>query len=125
MLLFTEVKEAFKEEQPEYNPGIMWFWNDDISENEISYQLERFREQDIVEFFIHPMYGFRIDYLSERYFQLIRYAVNEAGRLGMKFWIYDEYNWPSGTAGLKVCEDHPELTQRLLQLVETHQIGSG
>jgi len=45
------------------------------------------------------MYGFPADYLSEEMFEAIGWAVDEAKKHGMRFWIYDEYNWPSGAAG--------------------------
>jgi hypothetical protein len=32
-------------------------------------------------------------------------------------WIYDEMNWPSGTADHRVLREHPELAQRYLEAV--------
>jgi len=42
-----------------------------------------------------------VPYLSEAYFDCYRLAVEEAKRLGLHVWLYDEYNWPSGTAAEK------------------------
>lgn len=117
-LSFNELLESFKNGYPEYNPAVMWFWNDEICESEITYQLERFKENGIFEFFIHPMYGFKVVYMSDRYFQLIRYAVSEAKRLNMKFWIYDEYNWPSGSAGGFLLRNEPWTRSTVLRMVD-------
>ena len=91
--------EHFREPQREYYPVNMWFWDDKITEDEISFQLDKFLEMGIYQIFIHPMWGTTVDYLSDEFFSLIAYMVAEAKRRGQKYWIYDEYNWPSGPAG--------------------------
>jgi hypothetical protein len=123
-LSFMELKKDFKNGRPECNPAVMWFWNDCINEHEISYQLEKFKEKSIFEFFIHPMYGLKVDYLSNRYFQLIRHAVDEAKRLSMKFWIYDEYNWPSGSAGGYLLKDEPWTRSVVLRMADA-EVAAG
>ena len=57
----------FRDPSGEYMPLLMWFWNDDITEAEITFQMEKMREQNITNFFIHPASGFDIPYLSDRY----------------------------------------------------------
>ena len=39
-------------------------------------------------------------------------TLDEARRLRMQIWLYDEYNWPSGGAGGRVTDGHPELYPR-------------
>ncbi len=92
----------------EYRPVVMWFWNDSIEEEEIRRQIDGFYEQRIYQFYIHPLSGFEIEYLSERFFELVGVAIEHASKLGMKFWIYDEYNWPSGMVGGKLLREYPE-----------------
>ncbi|MBR5218687.1 MAG: hypothetical protein IKV89_03050 [Clostridia bacterium] len=106
-----KLMEGFKNPTTETTPAIMWFWNSDINEEGIAFQLEKFREQGIVNFFIHPAGGMRVMYLSDRFFELIKFAVDEAKRTGMKFWIYDENDWPSGMAGGLLREKYPEYRQ--------------
>ena len=108
---------AFREPSGEYSPLLMWFWNDVITEEQITFQMEKMREQNITNFFIHPAGGFAIEYLSDRYMELIQYVVREAKRLDMHYWIYDEYEFPSGSAGGILCEKYPEHKQKIL-LVE-------
>jgi hypothetical protein len=99
----------------EYRPHLMWFWNAPLEEAEIRGQIRGFHGAGILDFYIHPMFGFPVDYLSEVMFEAIGWAIDEARRLGMRFWIYDEYNWPSGAAGGYVFRDHPERRQPVLQ----------
>ncbi len=113
---------AFHDPDLAYEPVMMWFWNDDVTEERITWQLEKFRQQNITNFFIHPALGFQIEYLSDRYMELIQYVVREAKRLGMYYWIYDEYEFPSGTAGGILCRDYPEYRQKEVR-VEDHKLN--
>ncbi|HBP37434.1 MAG TPA: hypothetical protein DD640_01590 [Clostridiales bacterium] len=106
-----------------YRPSVMWFWNDEIRKDEITFQLEQFLSQGIYDFFIHSMYGLTLDYLSDEFFDLIRFTVAEAKRLGLKFWIYDEFNWPSGQAGGKVIEKHPWARACAIQKTDGRKAG--
>lgn len=113
----NKLVEGFKNPPKEYNPAVMWFWNGDISEEGITYQLEKYREQEIYDFFIHPAKGTNLEYLSDRYMELIKYVVKEAKRLGMRYWMYDEYEYPSGTVGGQLLEQYPHFKQRELYSV--------
>ncbi|MBQ5607766.1 MAG: PHP domain-containing protein, partial [Oscillospiraceae bacterium] len=62
--------------------------------------------------------GFAVEYLSDRYMELIQYVVKEAKRLGMYYWIYDEYEFPSGSAGATLCQKYPEHMQKYLGVEE-------
>ncbi len=104
--------ETFRNPHTDYGPVVMWFWNDYITKEGITFQLEKFREENITDFFIHPAVGFSVEYLSDHYMELIRFVVQEAKRLGMHYWIYDEYEYPSGTAGGILCRDYPQYRQK-------------
>ena len=67
------------------------------------------------------MYGFPADYLSEEMFEAIGWAVDEAKKHGMRFWIYDEYNWPSGAAGGYLIRDNPD--RRMLVVLRRRASG--
>ncbi len=113
---------AFQNPDLDYEPVMMWFWNDEVTEERITWQMEKFRQQNITNFFIHPALGFPIEYLSDRYMELIQYVVKEAKRLGMYYWIYDEYEFPSGTAGGILCRDYPQYRQKEVR-VEDHKLN--
>jgi hypothetical protein len=55
-------------------------------------------------------------YLSPEWFRLWKVALDEAERLDMKLWIYDENSYPSGFAGGLVPETMPESQGRGLVL---------
>lgn len=102
-----QLQEILKNGCEGYTPAVMWFTSGNINKKEMTRQIEGFREQGMKDFFLHPNSDTWGDYLGEYFFDMIRHAVEEAKRLGMNFWIYDEYRWPSGTAGGQVLEEAP------------------
>ena len=86
-----------------------WCWNGRMRRPEMERQLDSFAERGILEFFLYPNYGLEDpDFLSEEWFDLVGWTIGACKSRGMAFWIYDELNWPSGTAGGRIPRDHPE-----------------
>lgn len=98
---------AFATPPPTSRPHAFWFWNGKLTEDELSRQLDEMRGNGVEEFFIHPRQGLGGEfgvtenayYLSEDYFDKVTFVVEQAKRRGMKAWLYDDLNWPSGFAG--------------------------
>lgn len=61
---------------------------------------------------------FDAPYLGKEYMDHYVYAVNKAKENGIDVWIYDEAGWPSGGAGGKVVEGHPEFARHILSTRE-------
>lgn len=102
-----DIKKNFRDGVDGYTPATMWFTMGNIDKREMSYQIEGFKKAGINDFFIHPSNRTQGDYLGDYFFRMINHAASEAQRLGMNYWIYDEYNWPSGVAGGQVFRDAP------------------
>src|SRR5271157_6048799 len=51
-------------------------------------------------------------YLSPEHINQVKFVVREAAKRGMKLWIQDEYDYPSGFAGGKISEQYPQLTMQ-------------
>lgn len=85
-----------------------WFWNDYLTKEEIQWQIREMANKGIKGFFIHSRQGLKQPYLSERFFQLIDLAIEEAEKYGLIVNIYDEYPYPSGIAGGEVILGKPE-----------------
>jgi hypothetical protein len=51
-------------------------------------------------------------YLSPEHINQVKFVVQEAAKRGMKLWIQDEYDYPSGFAGGKISQQYPELTMQ-------------
>lgn len=94
------LSELFERIPDEYRPLTMWFWSGEIRPDEIRRQLDEFKAQGIAGAFICATWGFRdVPYLSPEYLRLVAFTAAEAKKRGLKLWLYDELNWPSGIAG--------------------------
>ncbi|MDQ4100433.1 MAG: hypothetical protein M3121_08035 [Chloroflexota bacterium] len=104
-------------EVPERDYGIypFWFLNGELDPEEMRYQLREFREKGMPGIILHGRFGLELPYLGPDYREGIKLAIEEATRLGLTTWIYDEMNWPSGTADGQVLRERPDLAQRYLE----------
>jgi hypothetical protein len=105
---FAELRQAFASPPAGYSTAPFFVWNGEITETEIDAYLADYNAKGIRAFFIHPRPGLITPYLSERWFSLVRHTVEEAARLGMEAWLYDENSYPSGFAGGNVAAEMPE-----------------
>lgn len=107
--------------------GIMpfWFWNGEMDYEEMEYQLREYYAKGIPAIYIHARFGINdhVPYLSGDWFDRVKFTIEKAQEIGLQVWVYDEYNWPSGTAGQTIMRDKPELTNRYLELVEDNIPG--
>lgn len=102
-----ELSRALFENPPsEYRGTPFWSWNCRVTKELITEQLENFRKMGFGGAHLHPRTGLDVPYLSEEYFDLIRFAGEECKRLGLLCWLYDEDRYPSGAAGGLVTEDN-------------------
>ena len=89
----------------EYKPIPFWSWNDQLEPAVLRRQIRWMRDQGIGGFFMHARGGLKTPYLSSEWMESIEACCNEAEKLNMNAWIYDENGWPSGFAGGKLLED--------------------
>lgn len=110
------LREAFRAPADEFSPIPFWFWNDELTEEEILRQMDEFQERGIAGFVIHPRKGLprTIEYLSDRYMHFVRFAVEEAAKRGMEVILYDEAMYPSGAAHGLVVKENPAWASRCL-----------
>ncbi len=109
--------ERFRKPPREYGILPFWFLNGELAPDEMRYQLGELRAHGMSGVILHGRYGLEMPYLGPEYLERIRLAVGEAHRLGLKTWIYDEMNWPSGTADGRVLRAQPGLAQRYLECI--------
>ncbi len=114
----ANIKALFKEPPREYSTGPLWVWNDLLTEQQIRDTLRDMAAQKVKQVWVHPRPGLMTPYLSKDWFRLWKVALNEAERLDMNVWIYDENSYPSGFAGGWVPELMPESRGRGLTFRE-------
>lgn len=114
------LKEKFLYPDDEFTPIPFWFWNGPLNEAEIRRQIHDFKDKGVMGFVIHPRIGIPedIEYLSDKFMNLVRFAVSEAASLGMKIVLYDEGMYPSGSAHGLVVKSNPEYASKGLKMTE-------
>ena len=110
-------KENFRQPPREYGILPFWFLNGELDPEEMGFQLREFRAKGMPGIILHGRYGLETDYIDELYLDRIKFAVEEAEKLGLQTWIYDEMNWPSGTADKRVLKARPDLAQRYIECI--------
>ncbi len=110
--------DKFLNPSREYTTVPFWFWNGKLEFEEITRQLKLMAEQKIYQCVIHARNGLLTPYLSEDWFECIAHTLKEGKRLGIKFWIYDENNWPSGYAGGRVIKENSDYCGKHIAMRE-------
>lgn len=114
-------------------PRPLWFWNNTLVTPEtVREQMQLARDRCRYGGFGILPFGKRFapPYLSENYFALYGAAIDQAKALGLTLSLYDEYGFPSGSAGAKNSSDTslfaerwPNLTIKRLDKVEWQVTG--
>lgn len=91
-------------------------------EEEVRSIVRTLDEQGFDQFLIYPSTGLDYEYLGEEFFRMDATFLDEAKRRGMKVWLYDEFNWPSGTAHGRVPAENEAWLYREL-VATTNGVG--
>jgi len=85
------------------------------SREQIRRILAKYREAGIEQYLIYPRSGCELEYLSEEYLDTVDAICEEAEKLGFtSIWLYDEFNWPSGSCAHRVPHENPDFAARFL-----------
>ena len=107
-----------------YSLAPFWFWNDLIQDDETERQMGLMHEAGIRQCIIHARGGLLNEYLSEDWFARIGHCVGVAKKLGMKLWLYDEKDWPSGNLDHTLTKDE-SLREHYLTIERTRVPSGG
>ena len=86
------------------------------TEADVVRTLEAYKAVGIDQFLIYARSGLEYEYMGEEWLQMTEQFCRHARRLGMKIWLYDEYNWPSGSCKGKVRDASPDFQYREYQV---------
>lgn len=114
----------FKTPAKAYLPAPFWSWNDKLKKEELGRQIDEMLDKGWGSYFIHTRVGLITHYLSEEWFQLVRYAAETSYEKGLDCWLYDEDKWPSGFAGGLVPAMDDGYRPKTIVLLQKEQIGA-
>ncbi len=90
---------SFKNPSCEFRGAPFWAWNSKMEPEEIRRQIRLMRQMGLGGFFMHARVGLDTPYLGNEWFDCVHACIDEAKKLGMNAWLYDEDRWPSGAGG--------------------------
>lgn len=94
---FSELQ--FADPPAEYRGVPFWAWNTKMTREDVDFCLEVFKKMGMGGGFLHSRTGMDLPYLGDEFMEMISYANEQAKKLGLHAWLYDEDRWPSGFAG--------------------------
>ncbi len=115
----------FKIPDSSYGPSILWGWEGSITQEVIIRDLDQFKSLNIRSVNIEAGYDLPVPYLSDGYFELIKFTVEQAKLRGMVIWMIDECKYPSGFAGGKFSKERPDLRMQGLDVYKRIELSSG
>lgn len=81
-------------------------------EQTVKETLEAYKAVGVDQYLIYPRSGLEYEYLGEEWLQMCAWFCQHARRLDMSLWLYDEYNWPSGSCKGRVPAENPAFESR-------------
>jgi hypothetical protein len=109
----------------EYGIILWWGWDGPVNETIIIRDLDYIRSLGFKGVMIEAGYGMNHQYLSPEWFQLVKFAVEQAHMRDMKVWIEDEGKYPSGFAGGKFSAERPDLKMQGLVIKQKIKLNKG
>ncbi len=110
----------------EYEPIPFYFLNDDLDKEELVRQLDCMQKNGVSAYFLHVRDGVENKpWGTARFFEDVRFIVEESVKRNIKVWLYDEDSYPSGQAGGAIIIDRPELAARGLQIKALKNVDGG
>ncbi|MGE5558363.1 MAG: glycosyl hydrolase [Bacillota bacterium] len=111
----SSIMSEFQSPPARYRGKPFWAWNGKLSPAELKTQIQNMHTMGLGGFFMHSRVGLDTPYLSDEWFECVNACIDEAARLGMEAWLYDEDRWPSGAAGGFVTKN-PAFRMRHLEI---------
>ncbi len=104
-------------------PAIYWYWGGVITDDIITTQMAEMRSKGINEFVLFPFNGddMRPLFASEEWFDRVGHTLEEARRTGMKVWLFNDNNFPSGR-GANLVANGGTLGDRTIPAQPEHRL---
>lgn len=113
-------QKLFADPPSEYRSTPYWIWNTKMTRVGICERLEDFKDKGCGGVVIHARVGLETEYLSEEWFDLWGFALEECKRRGLSCNIYDENHFPPPMAGGHTCAE-AQIPYRWIEWCEKTQ----
>ena len=107
--------EAMQSPPPKFSPAAFWFWYGKLNPDTLREQINMMVEQGVYNGFMHARAYLKTQYLEDDWWKAISACIDEGQKTGFYPWLYDEYAWPSGTAGSTFQRGYQKPSRTLLK----------
>ena len=92
---------AFADPPSDSRPMIYWYWTGTVTPAVVDAQMAEMRAKGIHEAVLFPYGGdgMKPAYFTDAWFDIVGHVLREAQRTGMRIWLFNDSNFPSGKAG--------------------------
>ena len=118
-----QMREEFNHPPSRYQSRPLWFWNGKLDADKTRTMVAACKTAGYHGMGILPCKGMGFDFMSPGFLNQYKVAVDEAGKLGMKMCLYDEFWFPSGSAGGLLAKHRPEALGKRLDMLATDMNG--
>jgi hypothetical protein len=101
----------------------LWFWNGKLDAEKTKGMMAACKAAGYYGMGILPCHGMGVDFMSPEFLRQYKVAVDEAGKQDMKMCLYDEFWFPSGSAGGLLAQKHPEALGKRLDMLAADVVG--
>ena len=113
----------FKNPAAQYRPMPLWFINGTLTDEGILKQLSDSKKAGFSGVAVLPMGITKPEYLSKDYFDRYETILSTAKKLGMHVILYDDTDFPSGSAGGLIEKEYPQYLRKSLDKTEINVTG--
>ncbi len=119
----TELRSEFANPPLRWQSRPLWFWNGKLDAEKTKGMVAACKTAGYYGMGILPAKGMGVDFMSPEFLKQYKVAVDEAGKLGLKMCLYDEFWFPSGSAGGLLAKKHPEALGKRLDMLAADVSG--
>ena len=120
---WQKIRTDFAQPPERFKSRPLWFWNGPLDAAKTREILQACRKRGYFGVGILPSPGMTPGFMTAEYLDQYQVAVEEAARLGMKLCLYDEYWFPSGSAGGLLAKRFPEALSNRLDMLAIDVTG--
>ena len=118
----SDLQADFAHPPTQWKTRPLWFWNSAPSRQQTQEIMQGSTASGYAGFGILPAYGEQ-EFMTPEFLERYGEALDTAAALGMRMCLYDEYWFPSGSAGGQLAREYPEALSKRLDMVATEIPG--
>lgn len=101
----------------------LWFWNGKLDAEKTRAMVAACKEAGYYGMGILPTRDMGVPFMTPEYLDHYQVAVEKAAEQGLKLCLYDEFWFPSGSAGGLMAKKHPEALGKRLDMLAVDVTG--